>query len=282
MYRLSTEKRKAILGMLVEGSSMRSTARVLGCSRKTVAKLMLQAGDVAAAYHHEHVRGVKAQRIEADEIWSFCYAKEHRVMDAVAAPQEAGDVWTWTAIDPDSKLLVSWQVGRRDKTDAFEFIEDLYGRLVERVQITTDGLTHYPEAIARSFGMDVDFAQLRKVTSENKMGTVKIGRAGNPDPRFVSTSIVERMNLTIRMSQRRYTRKTNAFSKRIRNHRASFAVMALHYNFCRPHRSLANPYQRTPAMAAGLADRIYDLDWLIDMVNEATPPPNRPKRYRKG
>ena len=261
---------------------MRSIARVVGCSRKTVAKLMIEAGAVAARFHDVYIRNIAATRIECDELWAFCYAKEAHVEDAVSPPRGAGDLWTWTAIDPDSKLLVSWLVGDRDMTAAFEFMDDLASRLANRVQLTTDGFQNYIPAVERAFGDNVDYAQLIKVFNwKQDPDLQRQVITGNPDESFISTSIVERMNLTIRMSQRRYTRKTNAFSKRIQHHRASFALLAWHYNFCRPHKSLSNPYLRTPAMAAGLTNRIHTIDSLIDMVNKATPPPRRPKRYKK-
>lgn len=260
---------------------MRSIARVAGCSKKTVTKLMLEAGNVAARYHHENVRNLTPKRVECDELWAFCYTRTRKLADAKSPPPEAGDIWTWTAIDPDSKLLISYIVGLHESHDALQFMEDVQDRLATRVQLTTDGFPPYPEAVDIAFGGKVDYAQLIKVTDDKNASQSKMPRIGNPDPKFISTSIVERMNLTIRMGQRRYTRHTNGFSKKILNHRASLALHILHYNFCRPHRSLANPYPRSPAMAAGITDRIHDLDWILSMINEAAPPPKRPKTYRK-
>ena len=281
MNRLHPDKRKAILQLLVEGSSLRSIARVVGCSRKTVTKLMREAGDVATQYHDEHVRDLQARRVECDELWAFCYTRTRKLPDAKSPPPEAGDIWTWTAIDPDSKLLISYLVGSHEIYDCLEFMEDVSSRLANRVQLTTDGYRAYPDSVDVAFAGQVDYAKLVKVTDDDKMSSSKVAVLGDPDPKFISTSIVERMNLTIRMGQRRYTRHTNGFSKSILNHRLSLALHILHYNFCRPHRSLANPYPRSPAMAAGLADRVHKLDWLIDMVDAVAPKPRRPQKYRK-
>ena len=285
MNRLSFDKRRQILHLLVEGSSIHSISRVVGVSRNTIQKLMLDAGAVAYAYHDYRVRDVPADRVEADELWSFCYAKQGNVSDAVAAPPEAGSVWTWTAIDPDSKLLIAWHVGDRSQTSANEFMADLASRLDGRIQLTTDQLAVYEEAVAGAFLGDVDYAQLDKqftpTSSDEPMAITKVPKTGAPSEEKISTSIVERMNLSIRMGQRRYTRLTNAFSKRLYCHCASLALYFLHYNFCRPHSSLANPYLRTPAMAAGLVSNIRDLGWLVEMVDSAVPKPKRPGRYRK-
>ena len=275
---------------------MRSISRVVGCSINTVDKLMLDTGSVAAWYHYEHVRGLSCRAIECDEIWSFCYSKAVNVPDARAAPPEAGSVWTWTAVDADSKLFVSWLAGGRDLESGHEFIRDLRSRVEGRTQITTDGYSVYREAIELHFGGDVDYGMLQKrVSSMDNLPTEerryspqrtppahrKLKIIGRPLEEYISTSLVERHNLTMRMSMRRYTRLTNAFSKRIKQHTASLALYSLYYNFCRTHLSLKNPYPRTPAMAAGIADRIYDLDWIVDLIDEAAPKPRRPKKYRK-
>ena len=203
----------------------------------------------------------------------------------VAAPPEAGSIWTWTAIDPDSKLLISWLVGDRSQACANEFMTDLADRLDGRIQLTTDQLGVYEEAVAGAFLGDVDYTQLDKqftpASSDEPMGITKVPKTGDPAEEQISTSIVERMNLSIRMGQRRYTRLTNAFSKRLYCHRASLALYFLHYNFCRPHGSLKNPCERTPAMAAGLSEGIRDVSWIVELVSQATPPPNRPKTYRR-
>ena len=251
MNRLPHHKRKQILHMLVEGSSIRSTARVVGAAVNTVVKLMLDTGEVASSYHDLHVRNLTPTRVECDEIWSFCYAKDRNINEAISPPRGAGSIWTWTAIDPDSKLFISWLVGTRDVTAAMKFMNDLEARLTNRVQLTTDGFLNYIPAIEATFGDSVDYSQLIKSYDKEKALLQKTTIKGDPDPKFISTSIVERQNLTMRMSMRRYTRKSNGFSKRVRNHCASLALYVLYYNFCRPHLSLRNPYPRTPAMAAG-------------------------------
>ena len=275
---------------------MRSISRVVGCSRNTVDKLLLDAGSVAAWYHSLTVTELRCRLVEADEVWSFCYAKTVNVPDAVSPPPEAGSVWTWTALDVDSKLLVSYLVGARDIGSGEMFIRDLRSRIEGRTQISTDGWGVYRDAIEKYFGGDVDYGILMKTTTDNSSNMpteerrysprkrplmMKIKAIGRPLEEYISTSLVERHNLTMRMSMRRYTRLTNAYSKRIRQHTASVALYALFYNFIRPHHSLRNPYPRTPAMAAGIADRIYNFDWLIGMVDAAAPKPRRPKTYRK-
>ena len=262
---------------------MRSISRVVGCSINTVNRLLLEAGQAAVEYHDEHVRNLTPTRVEADEIWSFCYAKDRKVGDALSPPREAGTIWTWTAIDPDSKLFINWLVGTRDASAATDFMVDLSARLNTRVQLTTDGFLNYIPAVRKAFGQKVDFAQLVKdFDSKDNAQLRRTVITGDPEQKFISTSIVERQNLTMRMSMRRYTRRTNAYSKRIRQHRASLALYVLYYNFCRPHLSLKNPYPRTPAMAAGVDTHIRDLTWILDLVNAKYIPPRRPKRYRKG
>ena len=268
---------------------MRSISRVVGVSINTVSKLLVDAGEACAAYHNEHVRGVKASRIQCDEIWSFCYAKQKNVKKAKAAPEGAGDVWTWTALEADSKLIVSYLVGGRDSEYANEFMQDVASRLANRVQLTTDGHKAYLEAVEGAFGCDVDYAQLVKLYGEAPdsakgrystsecVGTRRQWVEGNPDAKHVSTSYVERQNLTMRMSMRRFTRLTNAFSKKLENHIHMLALYFLHYNFCRIHKSL----RVSPAMAAGLTDTLYDMEWIVGLIDARAPKPNRPKRYKK-
>ena len=289
MRKLPLHKRVQILSMMVDGSSMRSISRVAGVSINTVTKLLIDAGEACAAYHDEHVRNVIAARVQCDEIWSFCYAKEANVRRAKAAPFESGDVWTWTALDADSKLIISYLVGDRDAYSAFAFMQDLKSRLATRVQLTTDGHHPYVEAVKEAFGKEVDFAQLVKIYSKLQKGpgvrsrpTVCVGakkakRIGSPDRAHISTSFVERQNLNIRMGNRRFTRLTNAFSKRLHNHVHMLSLYFLHYNFCRIHGTL----KVSPAMAAGVSDTLYDMEWVVGLIDARAPKPGRPKHYKK-
>ena len=292
MNKLSTEKRAQILSMLVEGMSMRAITRITGVSLNTVAKLLNDAGHASAAYHHEHVRGILGhRRIECDEIWSFVYAKERAVPRAKAAPDGAGDVWTFTAIDADAKLILSYLVsGERDGESALAFMDDLRGRLEDRPQLSTDGLTAYREAVEGAFGGDVDFAQViksygkepgedneRRYSPPVCTDIEKRRIEGNPDIRKANTSYVERHNLSMRMGMRRFTRLTNAFSKRVEKHWAMLSLYFLHYNFCRIHKTL----RVTPAMEIGIDTTVRDCEWIVGLIDTRTPKPNRPKTYRK-
>ena len=287
MNKLSISKRAQILSMLVEGTSMRAITRITGVSINTVAKLLRDAGDAAAAYHDEHVRGITGyRRLECDEIWSFVYAKERAVRGAKAAPDGACDVWTWTALDADSKLITAYLVSEdRDGQAAIALMDDLRARLEDRCQISTDGLAAYKEAIEGAFGGDVDFAQVikeygKEAGEDNERRysppvCTKVEKRrieGNPNMRRASTSYVERHNLSMRMGIRRFTRLTNAFSKRLEKHVAMLALYFLHYNFCRVHKSL----RVTPAMEAGLDTTIRDCEWIVGLIDAATPAPKRP------
>lgn len=276
MNKLPLHKRTQILHMLVEGSSMRSISRVVGVSINTVTKLLVDAGSACTAYHDEHVRGISCQRIQCDEIWSFTYAKQKNVKMAKAAPSEAGDVWTWTALDADSKLIVSWLVGGRDSEYAMAFMDDLRGRLENRVQMTTDGHRAYLEAVEGAFGGDIDYAMLVKLygaapesakgrySPADCIGARKTPIEGNPDKEYVSTSYVERQNLTMRMSMRRFTRLTNGFSKKLANHEHALALYFVYYNFVRLHASL----KVSPAMAAGVTDRLWSVEDMVRITDE--------------
>ncbi len=291
MNKLPLEKRVQILSMLCEGSSMRSISRVVDVSFNTVVKLLADAGAACAAYHDETVRNVAAERVQCDEIWSFCYAKAKNVPAAKKAPAVAGDVWTWTALDAGSKLIVGWLVGGRDAEYANEFMQDVASRLANRVQLTTDGHVAYLEAVEAAFGAGVDFAQLvklygaapagseqeRRYSSGKCVGTRKEHFEGKPDPKHISTSYVERQNLTMRMSMRRYTRLTNAFSKRIENHCRALALYFVWYNFVRIHKSL----RVTPAMAAGVTDTLRDMEWVVSLIDARAPKLGPRGSYKK-
>ena len=288
MNKLPLDKRVQILSMLCEGSSMRSISRVTGVSLNTVAKLLTDAGLACAAYHEETVRNVAAKRVQCDEIWSFCYAKAKNLPTAKNAPEGAGDVWTWTALDADSKLIVSWLVGGRDAQYANEFMSDVADRLANRVQLTTDGHYAYLNAVEGAFGADVDFATLIKVygaapIAEKRysplecVGARKEPVQGRPDKKHISTSYVERQNLTMRMSMRRFTRLTNAFSKRVENHCHALALYFVWYNFVRIHKSL----RVTPAMAAGVTDTLRDMEWIVSLIDARAPKPGPRGAYKK-
>lgn len=268
---------------------MRSISRVVGVSINTVTKLLVEAGEACAAYHDKAVRNVKASRIQCDEIWSFCYAKQKNVASAKAAPEEAGDVWTWTALDADSKMIVSYLVGGRDSGYATEFMDDVAKRLANRVQLTTDGHRAYLEAVEGAFGADVDYAMLVKLYGASPegakgryspaecIGARKERIEGNPDIAHVSTSYVERSNLSICMGNRRFTRLTNAFSKKIENHIHTLSLYFVHYNFCRMHKTL----RMTPAMAAGVSDTLRDVEWIVGLIDAHADVPTKRGPYKK-
>jgi len=274
---LSTSDRVAVVAALVEGCSIRSTSRMTGVARNTVTKLLLDLAEVCAKVSDEKLRELPCRRLQIDEIWEFCYAKEKNVPADKKGIFGYGDVWTWVAIDAETKLVPSWLVGPRDLGAATDLVQDLAGRLANRVQITTDGLKAYVGAIEDAFGGDVDFAQLVKIygaapggeqrySPAECIGCQKHAVVGNPDEKHVSTSYVERQNLTMRMSMRRFTRLTNGHSKKVENHAAAVAVHFAFYNFCRPHSSLGKGV--TPAMAAGVETRKWDLADLIALLPE--------------
>ncbi|MFH1157791.1 MAG: IS1 family transposase [Pseudomonadota bacterium] len=272
MNKLPIQKRIQILQMLCEGSSMRSISRVVGVSINTVSKLLEDAGEACEAFHNETVRNVKAKRVQCDEIWSFCYSKAKNVPKDKEG--QAGDLWTWTAIESESKLILSWLVGGRDSDTAMDFVADLKGRLANRVQLTTDGHKAYLEAIEGAFGDDVDYAMMVKLYGETGEGQKRYSPAecvgikktrisGKPDLSHVSTSHVERQNLTMRMSMRRFTRLTNGFSKKIENHCHALALYFVWYNFVRMHKTL----KMSPAMAAGVSDTLWSMEDLVQMID---------------
>jgi IS1 family transposase len=272
MNRLSLEDRAKLIGMLVEGTSLRSATRLSGVSINTVSKLLVDVGTACAKYHDQHVRNLTSKRVQCDEIWAFVYAKQKNV------PEEArglgmGDVWTWTALDADSKLMISYLVGGRDSGYAFEFMNDVASRLTNRVQMTTDGHKPYLEAVEGAFGADIDYAMLVKIYGADREGESRysppecIGAkqrvvTGNPDKRHISTSYIERQNLTLRMMNRRFTRLTNAFSKKIENHKHSVALHFMRYNFCRIHKTL----RCTPAMEAGVTGKVWEIEDIVNLI----------------
>jgi IS1 family transposase len=288
MNKLDVAARAKILAMLCEGASMRSVSRMADVSINTVAKLLMDAGKFCASYHDAHVRGVKAKRVQVDEIWSFTYAKQKNVADAKAAPMGAGDTWTWTAIEADTKLIISHFVGGRDGECAAWFMNDVAERVANRIQITSDGHRAYLEAVEGAFGADVDYAMLNKIYGASSdsakgrysppdcIGIKKEAITGKPDMKHVSTSYAERSNLTMRMHNRRFTRLTNAFSKKFESHAHTVAIWAVWYNFIRIHKTL----RVTPAMAAGLSATV--LDWLdIVTAMDADAPTAKRGPYKK-
>src|SRR3974390_207461 len=277
MNKLPLEKLIQILSLLCEGSSMRSISRVCDVSINTITKLLVDAGTACAAFHDKHVRAVKAQRIQCDEIWSFCYAKSKNVSVAKTPVEGAGDVWTWTGIDPDTKLIVSWVVGSRDADCAKSLMDDLAARLASRVQLTTDGNGAYLNAVDEAFGTEIDYAMLVKLYGASPesaagryspaecIGIQKKAIEGLPNFDHISTSHVERHNLTMRMQMRRFTRLTNAFSKKLENHYHALSLYFAFYNFTRIHKA----HRMTPAMAAGITDRLWSMSDIVNLVDQA-------------
>jgi IS1 family transposase len=274
MNRLTREDRARILHLLCEGQSIRAVTRLTGASKNTVTKLVVDAGHACTEYQDRVLRNLPSQRVQVDEIWNFVYAKNDNVAEAKAAPADAGDVWTWTAIDADSKLLISWLVADRKIQSAMTFMDDLKERLANRVQLTSDGHRPYLVAVDAVFGDDVDYAMLQKIYGAEPGGEKRYSPAkcigaqkreitGNPDPNHVSTSFVERQNLTMRMHMRRFTRLTNAFSKKIENHACAVALHSMYYNFVRLHQTL----KVSPAIAAGVTDRLWEMVDVVDVLD---------------
>lgn len=291
MNKLSTAKRVVLLNMLIEGMPMRAISSTVGVSVNTVAKMLVEAGEACAAYHDETVRDVPARKVQCDEIWSFCYEKEKSSARAKSTLRGAGDVWTWTATESDHKMILSWEVGDRSGQTAIEFIDDLRARLANRMQLTTYGQKAYLEAVDGAIGGDVDYAMLanvygretasrghkRKYSPAECIGTPKRAIEGRPDMKQISTSHVERSNLSIRMGIRRFTRLTNAFSKKLENQLHMLSLYFVHYNFVRIHDGL----QVTPAMAAGISDTLHDMEWILGLIDARAPAPKRPTTHRK-
>ena len=275
---LPSERREQIIRLLVEGNSIRATARLADVSKDTVLKLLVDAGSACHAHQSRMLRDLPCRRIQLDEIWSFIYAKQKRVARAKNAPREAGDVWTWVALCPDTKVVPTWRVGDRSGETALEFLEDLSSRLAHHVQITSDSNAPYMEAVDVAFGQ-VDYAMLAKKFSglDHVIGTHATYGSGRADPAHISTSLVERQNLNMRMSIRRFTRQVNAFSRKMVNHAHSVALHFMWYNFCRPHGTL----RVTPAMEAGVVDTFMDASDIVTLVDDAIPAPGPRGPYRK-
>ncbi|MFC1956301.1 IS1 family transposase [Chloroflexota bacterium] len=279
MNKLSLDRQAQIIKVLCEGNSIRSTARITRTAINTVVNVLKDAGDACAKYQDIHLRNLPCKTIQCDEIWSFCYAKQKNVPENKQGRFGFGDVWTWTAIDADTKLVPSWSVGLRDAGYAFEFIRDLQSRLANRVQLTTDGYKAYLNVIDDVFGTDIDYAMLVKIYGTEPAGAGRYSPAkctgvnhrtvmGHPDPKLISTSYSERQNLTMRMNMRRFTRLTNAFSKKIENHIYAIALYFMHYNFVRPHKTLSKPYPKTPAMAAGVTNHVWTAEDIVRLISK--------------
>lgn len=276
MNRLPIEKRAQIVGLLVEGMSMRAVSRIVGCSINTVTKLLEEVGFACNMYQSEHLRNLKSRRVQCDEIWAFCYSKEKNVSRENKGVLGHGDVWTWTAIDAESKLIVSYLVGKRDADYASAFMQDVAGRLASRVQLTTDGHGPYLYAVEDAFGTDIDYAMLvkhygapasadaaRKYSPAELIAVEQRPINGKPDPAHISTSYVERQNLTMRMGMRRFTRLTNGFSKKVENLEHAVSLHFMHYNFARIHKTL----RVTPAMEAGISDHVWTLEEIAALAD---------------
>lgn len=273
---LATDKRAQILNCLVEGCSMRSTSRLTGAAKKTVERMLVSAGTACTDYMDKTMRNLNCQLLQVDEVWSFTYAKQKNIPKHLKGDAEVGDTWTWIAIDAETKLIPCWHIGKRGATDAYLFINDLATRLAKRVQLTSDGHKAYIAAVESAFGSEIDFAQLVKLygnetaTGEARysppvcVGARKVRITGQPKRLHVSTSHVERQNLTLRMSNRRFTRLTNAFSKKLENHKHAAAIHFMHYNFCRIHQTL----RVTPAMEAGISDHVWTLEEVVALLNQ--------------
>ncbi len=276
MNQLTKEKRKQVIASLVEGNSIRATVRMTGAAKNTVIKLLCDLGAACTAYQDKAFKDLPCKHLQCDEIWSFCYSKERNIPKDKQGTFGFGDVWAWTAICADTKLVPSWYIGKRDAATAKLFMNDLAGRLANRVQLTSDGLRHYITAVEDAFGTDIDYAQINKVYGFdfNYEGRTKYSPGicigadkreinGTPKSRHISTSFVERQNLTMRMSMRRFTRLTNAFSKKVDNLTCAVALHFMYYNFCRVHQSLGT----TPAVAAGVTKKVWEIDGIIELLD---------------
>lgn len=278
MNKLSLERKTQVIKVLCEGNSIRSTARITGTAINTVVKLLREVGAACLDYQDKAMHNLTCKKLQCDEIWSFVYAKDKNVPKEHNGEFGYGDIWTFTAIDADTKLVPAWLIGLRSADCAYGFANDLKNRLANRVQITTDGHHMYVEAMEHAFGADVDYGMLVKLygpevdeggkrySPAKCLSATKHIIQGKPDYEAISTSYVERQNLTMRMHMRRFTRLTNAFSKKLENHEYALALYFMHYNFARPHKTLTNPYPKTPAMAAGLTNHIWAIEEIVRLV----------------
>ncbi len=275
MNALNPERRAQVIAALVEGNSIRSVSRMSGVSRNTIMSLLVAVGEACARYQDTALRGLNSKRIQCDEIWQFCYAKDKNLPEDKKDVFGYGSVWTWIALDADSKLICSWMIGNRDAKAAKAFMQDLAARLNNRVQLTTDGHNAYLSAVDEAFGSDIDYAMLVKLYGADLEGDTRYSPAacigtrsetitGNPQRKHVSTSYVERQNLTMRMCMRRFTRLTNGFSKKLANHIAAVSLHCMFYNFVRIHQSL----RVTPAMAAGIETRVWEIADIVKLLDE--------------
>lgn len=275
MKQLSKEQRVAVIRCLVEGCSIRSTTRITGVSKNTIQKLTIDLGEAVLEYQDRVLRGLTCQRVQCDEIWNFCYGKDKNLPDEMKGKEGVGSMWTWTAMCADTKLIMSWKLGSRDATTGYSFMHDVRSRLAHRVQLTTDGHTVYLGAVEEAFGGDIDYAQLVKLygdetPTDNRyspgkcLGAEKRPQVGEPDRAYISTSYAERQNLNIRMQNRRYTRLTNAFSKKAEMLAYSVAITFMYHNFVRVHQTLRS----TPAIKAGVTDRKWDIGDMVDLIPE--------------
>lgn len=277
MNRLTTQKRAQIIGCLVEGNSIRATVRMTGVAKNTISKLLVDLGEACAVYQDQALRDLPCKVVEADEIWAYCYSKQRNVPEEYKGTYGYGDVWTFAAICADTKLVPSWLVGERTTDDALVFMRDLKSRLANRIQLTTDGHQMYVAAVGLAFRQDVDWAQIqksyvadsveRKYSPAEHTGSVVRVLKGEPDPDRISTSYVERQNLSMRMGMRRFTRLTNGFSKKVENLAHAVSLHFLHYNFARPHKTLSTDGPTTPAMAAGVADHRWSLEEIAALLD---------------
>jgi IS1 family transposase len=274
MNRLSIEDRAKVVNCLIEGCSLRSTVRLTGVAKKTVSRILVEVGEACAAFHDKIMRNLPCKVVQVDEVWSFTYCKEANIPEHLQGQDGIGDTWTWIAIDADSKLIPSWHVGLRDLNAACNFIHDLKSRLASRVQLTSDGFAPYLVAVEDAFGADIDYAMLVKLYGRETgkaetrysppvcIGARRRKKIGNPDRNLVSTSFVERQNLTLRMTNRRFTRLTNAFSKKLENHKHMMAIYAMNYNFARIHQTL----RVTPAMEAGITNHVWSINEIVELL----------------